>query len=156
MKRAVSYAARQLHSTNENIDEEYCQQISSIKNKVVSDVLSRAAEQAKKNPHTQAPEFEALMRVWDCAGQSVYLDILSAFLTPKTMFMLLYDARKDLDDRCITLSHQDGQVTQEQKENISYMEILSQWMATIQVILTDKASGSIPDYPPYYYCGHTW
>ena len=147
LKRAVSYAARQLHSTNENIDEEYCQQISSIKNKVVSDVLTRAAEQAKKNPHTQAPEFEALMRVWDCAGQSVYLDILSAFLTPKTMFMLLYDARKDLDDQCITLSHQDGQVTQEQKENISYMEMLSQWMATIQVILTDKSSGSIPDYP---------
>ena len=146
LQGAAAYAVSKLKSTNEKISEDYRQQISSIKNEVVHDVLSRALE-LDKDSLDQAPEVEMWVRVWDCAGQSVYLDILSAFLTPKTLFMLLYDARKDLDDKCISLSHKNDQITQEQKQIYSYMEMLSQWMATIQVTLTEEASGSIPEYP---------
>ena len=136
MPKAASYAASTLPEW-----------VSSIKNDIIREVFSRALEVAKVNPHAQAPESEIMINVWDCAGQSVYLDILSAFLTPKTIFMLLYDARKDLDDRCIILSHQHGQVTQSQEQNMSYLEMLFQWMASIHVTLTDESSGSIPDYP---------
>ena len=62
--------------------------INSVKNDIVREVLSRAIVLAKKNPHAQAPESEIMINVWDCAGQSVYLDILSAFITPKTVFMM--------------------------------------------------------------------
>ena len=148
LEGAAAYAISRLRrSHDQNIGDEYCQQISSIKNKVVREVFSRAAEQARRNPYAQAPESEIVTNVWDCAGQSVYLDILSAFLTPKTIFMLLYDARKDLDDRCIILSHHHGQVTERQEQNMSYLEMLFQWMASIHVSLTDKSSGSIPEYP---------
>ena len=147
LQGAATYAASHLRKFNQNISDDYRQQISSVKNKVVREVFSRAIELAKANPHAQAPESEIMTNVWDCAGQSVYLDILSAFLTPKTIFMLLYDARKDLDDRCIILSHQHGQITQRQVQNMSYLEMLFQWMASIHVTLTDKSSGSIPDYP---------
>ena len=148
LEGAAAYAISWLRrSHDQNIGDEYRQQISSIKNEVVREVFSRALEQAKRNPHAQAPESEIMTNVWDCAGQSVYLDILSAFLTPKTIFMLLYDARKDLDDHCIILSHQHGQVTESQEQNMSYLEMLFQWMASIHVSLTDKSSGSIPEYP---------
>ena len=147
MQGAAAYVASRLHSTNQSIGADYRQQISSVKNEVVREVFSRAIELANKNPHAQAPESEVMMHVWDCGGQLVYLDILSAFLTPKTLFMLLYDARKDLNDRCISLSHQDGRVTQTQKQNISYLEMILQWMASIHVTLTDNTSGRIPDYP---------
>ena len=148
LEGAAAYAISQLRrSHDQNIGDEYRQQISSIKNEVVRKVFSRAVKQAKRNPHAQAPESEIVINVWDCAGQSVYLDILSAFLTPKTIFMLLYDARKDLDDRCIILSHHNGQITEQQEQNMSYLEMLFQWMASIHVMLTDKSSCSIPEYP---------
>ena len=144
LQGAAAYAVSQLRKSNHNTGNDYHQQISTFKNEIVHEVFSRAIEWTKRDPRAQAPESE---NVWDCAGQSAYLDILSAFLTPKTLFMLLYDARKDLDDRCIILSHQDGQVTQSKEQNMSYLEILFQWMASIDVMLTDKSSGSFPDYP---------
>ena len=144
---AAAYAAHKLGVVRvNNVSDEYRKQVSNVKSEVVRDVLSRAIELANRNPHAQAPDFEMRVRVWDCGGQSVYLDILSAFLTPKTLYMLLYDARKKLNDRCISLSHHDGLVVKEQTEQISYLEMLYQWMASIRDVLTDK-SGSIPDYP---------
>ena len=90
LKEAAAYAANQFRrSHGHNIGDDFRQQISSIKNDVVREVFSRAIRQARENPHAQAPESEIVTNVWDCAGQSVYLDILSAFLTPKTIFMLL-------------------------------------------------------------------
>jgi GTPase SAR1 family protein len=148
LEGAAAYAASKIRRFHgHNITDDFRQQISKIKNNVVREVFSRAIEQAKINPHAQAPETEIVTNVWDCAGQSVYLDILSAFLTPKTIFMLLYDARKNLDDHCIMLSHHRGQVTEEEEQNMSYLEMLFQWMASIHVTLTDNTSGSIPEYP---------
>ena len=143
---AVLIASR-LRSNKSNVCEEYRQQVGRVKNEVVREVLSRAIELAQKNPHAQAPELEVLMRVWDCGGQSVYLDIVSAFLTPKTLTMLLYDAREDLHNRCVSLSHRNGVVTQSQQQNSSYLDVLMQWMAAIYEMSTDKKSGSIPEYP---------
>jgi GTPase SAR1 family protein len=148
LEGAAAYAASKIRRFHgHNITDDFRQQISGIKNDVVREVFSRAIEQARINPHAQAPESEIVTNVWDCAGQLVYLDILSAFLTPKTIFMLLYDARKNLDDRCIIVSHHRGQVTEEQEQNMSYLEMLFQWMASIHVTLTDNTSGSIPEYP---------
>ena len=142
LERAAAYATNRIYEL-----DEFRQQISRIKNDVVRKVFSRAIEKAKINPHAQAPETEIITNVWDCAGQLVYLDILSAFLTPKTIFMLLYDARKNLDDRCIILSHHHGQVIDDQEQNMSYLEMLFQWMASIHITLADNTSGTIPEYP---------
>ena len=118
--------------------------INSVKNDIVREVFSCAILLAKKNPHAQAPESEIMINVWDCAGQSVYLDILSAFITPKTVFMLLYDARKKLDDHCVMLSHQHGQITQKQEQGMTYLQMLSQWMESIHVTLTDEKNLEYP------------
>ena len=41
-------------------------------------------------------EPEHWKRVWDCGGQKVFRTILPVFITPKTMFLLMFDARDDL------------------------------------------------------------
>ena len=148
LEGVAAHAVTQLTKSFDHDDaDDYHQRISSIKNDLVREIFSRAIEQARKNPHAQAPEFEIVTIVWDCAGQLVYLDILSTFLTSKTIFMLLYDARKDLDERCVALSHCDGQITEMQEQSMSYLEMLFQWMASIDVTLTDKTSSEILDYP---------
>ena len=52
----------------------------SIQHKINNGILVQIVELAKKNPKAQAPENEVLLLIWDCGGQSVFLDILPAFL----------------------------------------------------------------------------
>ena len=82
---------------------------------------------------------EVYMRVWDCGGQPVFLDILPAFLTARTLFLLMFDARHDLRQPCIHLSHHNGKAKEEQEE-ITTLELLTQWMATIHATLLKRDS----------------
>ena len=80
---------------------------------------------------------EVYMRVWDCGGQPVFLDLLPAFLTSRTLFLLMFDARRDLQAPCLHLSHHKGKAKKEQQE-ITTLELLTQWMATIHATLLKK------------------
>ena len=82
---------------------------------------------------------EVYMRVWDCGGQPVFLDILPAFLTARTLFLLMFDARHDLRQPCIHLSHHKEN-TKEEQEEITTLELLTQWMATIHTTLIKRDS----------------
>ena len=82
---------------------------------------------------------EVYMRVWDCGGQPVFLDILPAFLTARTLFLLMFDARHDLQQPCAYLTHHKGKAKEEQEE-ITTLELLTQWMATIHATLLKRDS----------------
>ena len=82
---------------------------------------------------------EVYMRVWDCGGQPVFLDILPAFLTARTLFLLMFDARHDLRQPCAYLTHHKGKAKEEQEE-ITTLELLTQWMATIHATLLKRDS----------------
>ena len=43
------------------------------------------------------PKSDTWMRVWDCGGQRFFRTILPAFLSSKAMFLLMFDARQDLN-----------------------------------------------------------
>ena len=116
-----------------------------IKNSVVQNVLEQAlqrAESSRGNP--SVPQPEVLMHIWDCGGQPVFLDILPAFLTSRTMFLLFFDARKDLLSKCRTLSHKQGRVVNTTEEGFTVLQLLMQWMACIHVTLSREnvAAGS--------------
>ena len=55
--------------------------------------VSSKAQQLEKHMSSSKSD---VLHVWDCGGQPVFLDILSAFITARTMFLLLFDASKDL------------------------------------------------------------
>ena len=50
------------------------------------------------------------MRVWDCGDQHVFKTILPAFVTPRSMLVLMFDARQDLYKTCVSSTNFDGRV----------------------------------------------
>ena len=122
----------------------------SIQHKIINDILVQIIELAKKNPNAQAPEKEVLLLIWDCGGQSVFLDILPAFLTPRTMFFLFYDARR-IAGSCIIRSFHDGKMIDFQEQKATTIEMLLEWMASIHAMLVpitpEEAEIAVPKFP---------
>ena len=119
--------------------------VSDIKDTEVQKVLQQVAEHDlhhSQNP--AAPQSEVLMHVWDCGGQAVFLDFLPAFLTSRTMFLLFFDARQNLDEKCKTLSHKAGRVVSKSKESFTTLQLLSQWMASIHAMCIRKDTFTAP------------
>ena len=87
---------------------------------------------------------QLFLHVWDCGGQPVFLETLPAFLTSRTMFLLLFDASKDFSSRWQSVQYQDGQEITGEMQNESTLDLLQQWMANIHANLTTEG---IADYP---------
>ena len=122
--------------------------IESMQREIIHDILTQVVEIAKNNPNVQAPLVEVLLRSWDCGGQAVFLDILPAFLTPRTVFLSVYDARRKLSDPCLIQSFKDGKVIAQQYHNATTLELLLEWMASIYAMLgTSKSDAVISKFP---------
>ena len=126
----------------QTISHEY---VSRIKDKEVRDVLQQVIEHVSIDP--TAPQSEVLMHVWDCGGQPVFLDVLPAFLTSRTMFLLFFDARQNLDEKCETLTYKEGKVVSKSDLSFTTLQLLTQWMASIHVmcIRKDTVKGTNPE-----------
>ena len=123
----------------QTVRDEY---VSSIKDNEVQSVLRQVAEHSmstflstslSENLHS-----EVLMHVWDCGGQPVFLDVLPAFLTSRTMFLLFFDARQNLFDKCSSLSYRAGRVVSKSEQNFTKLQLLTQWMASIHAMYIRK------------------
>ena len=79
------------------------------------------------------------LNVWDCGGQRVFLDVLPAFLTSRTIFLLLFDASKDLQERVAIVWNQGGISTPLETLHMSREDLMTQWMSCINASLSDKA-----------------
>ena len=101
----------------------------------LDNIISEILLQAKKNPHLLPPEKEVLIRVWDCGGQHVFLDVLPAFITPRTMFLLMFDASRSLTDRCLIRTFKNGEIIDQQEHNATTLQLLHEWMASIHAML---------------------
>ena len=110
--------------------------VSHIKDSEVRKVLQQVVEHVSQKP--TAPQSEVLIHVWDCGGQPVFLDVLSAFLTSRTMFLLFFDARRNLLDKCSSLSHKAGRVVSKSEESFTTLQLLTQWMASIHAMCIRK------------------
>ena len=88
--------------------------------------------------HFHDPEPEHWIRVWDCGGQKVFRTILPAFITPKTMFFLMFDARDDLYKKCASVYNHPGSRPSILDENLTIMELILKWMATIHASLSKE------------------
>ena len=82
-------------------------------------------------------EEEVYLHVWDCGSQPIFLKILPAFLTARTLFLLMFDARRDLHDQYRSLTYLKGRAT-EHLEDISTLDLMVQWISTIHATLLNK------------------
>ena len=105
--------------------------VSSIKGDVVENVLQQALQYEGSPGNPDVPQSEVLLYVWDCGDQPVFLDVLLAFLTSRTMFLLFFDAHRDLLSKCETFSHKQGRVVETKEESFTVLQLLTQWMGCI-------------------------
>ena len=134
----------------QTISDEY---VSNIKDNDVRSVLKQVVVHAlihsKHIPisHSEdqgVPQSEVLMHVWDCGGQPVFLDVLPAFLTSRTIFLLFFDARQNLLDKCSSLSHKAGRLVSKSEQSFTTLQLLTQWMASIHAMCIRK-EGTNPE-----------
>ena len=126
----------------QTISDEY---VSSLKGNEVQSVLRQVAEHATYSTiHSKNVHSEVLMHVWDCGGQPVFLDVLPAFLTSRTMFLLFFDARQNLLDKCSSLSYRAGRLVSNSEQNFT-LQLLTQWMASIHAMCIRKDTSEDPD-----------
>ena len=88
------------------------------------------------------PKSDTWMRVWDCGGQRFFRTILPAFLSSKAMFLLMFDARQDLNCKCTSSSNYQGKSTT-QMEDVTNLQLLHQWMASVHSRMIKDARSSV-------------
>ena len=113
--------------------------VSHIKDNEVRDILEQVAAHSAEFFPIHCSSSEVLIHVWDCGGQPVFLDILPAFLTSRTMCLLFFDARQNLHEKCKTLSYKEGKVS---KSDLSFttLQLLTQWMASVHAMYIEKST----------------
>uniref|UniRef100_A0A1X7T9F6 COR domain-containing protein n=1 Tax=Amphimedon queenslandica TaxID=400682 RepID=A0A1X7T9F6_AMPQE len=94
----------------------------------IKSIFERASSTDQKKELLVQP----FLHIWDCGGQPVFLEILPAFLTPRTMFLLLFDASKDFRKRWQSRQNTpDGKVLFGEVVNESTSDLMAKWMSTI-------------------------
>ena len=103
-------------------DQQYASESSRIQKDVSKSVYDEAMQQDEQASTSKNPE--VVMHIWDCGGQPIFLNIISAFLTSRTMFLLLFDASVDLSSKYRASWHHEGRTIQGIEQNISYLQLM--------------------------------
>ena len=93
------------------------------------------------------PQSDVLLNLWDSGGQVVFMNVLPAFLTKRTLFMLVFDASKNLDARVQVHTVHAGEIIHTNDFHLNTFELLLQWMSAIHVHFSLRKTGSKGD--PY-------
>lgn len=124
-------AGKSLHYLKEVVsDPRFAQKASEIQAGVFEEIIGQALQQrhTDKNP-------DVVLNIWDCGGQPVFLDIISAFLTSRTMFLLLFDASLNLDGMYKEIWRHGGKSFPGREQNVTRRQLMMQWMQLIHTSL---------------------
>ena len=108
--------------------------------------------QASKQSQSKTDQ-EVLLHLWDCGGQLVFLDVLPAFLSSRTMFLLMFDASKGLAAPVRDVAFDDGQLHDQGALEVNTLSLLHKWMALIHSRFGGAKAKTIPDYPRMFLVG---
>ena len=115
------------------------QLVQDIETTKVEEILSKAIARSEHISRGDLSNIkpQPFLHIWDCGGQPVFLEILPAFLTPCTLFLLLFDASKDFNEI-----------------NISTLDLMLNWMASIHGHhIRREIEGGLCGYPRMYCIG---
>ena len=97
-----------------------------------------AALEKSRTVHNVSVKMEPLLHLWDSGGQPVFLEVLPAFLTSRTMFLILFDASRDLRERVPSVQYEQGLRVNAGVTNITTLELMERWMANIHAYLVKE------------------
>ena len=112
----------------ESIPMDHTEAVDKIRKKVFT-----KARLAKMHNQSQ---FEVLLNLWDSGGQLVFMNILPAFLTRRTLFMLVFNASKSLEEKLQVVTVHAGKIVNTVDYHLNTSELLMQWMASIDAHLS--------------------
>ena len=104
-------------------------EVQRLKSDKVQDIFQKAMSLARDIPTSNIGQ-DIWLHLWDCGGQPLFLELLPVFLTARTMFLLLFDASKDLHSNWHILQYRQGKREELGEEVMSTLDLMLQWMAT--------------------------
>ena len=113
-------------------------------------VLSEAIARANSIPMSSARNIkpQPFFHIWDCGGQPIFLEILPAFLTSRTMFLLFYDASKSFGEKWESVQTVQGERRFEEEVSITIVDLLLNWLSNIHIHLAKyDEKGALLNYP---------
>ena len=110
------------------------------RDKLIEEIAKIAHEE--KGSHSDKSG-EVIMHVWDCGGQKVFLDILSAFLTPHTIFIYVFNASKPLKSKYVESWRHKGQTYPGKEQVLTVLQLMMQWMQLIHASLVMKKESAV-------------
>ena len=141
--------------SGKQVSREHREKVSEITRTAYSEIIEEAKQHSAQHQGKYNPD--VVMHIWDCGGQPVFLDILAAFLTPRTMFLLLFDASSNLEEMYKEKWHHNGKPIMGREQNITHLQLLKQWLQLIHSSLVEKndhlllqaspSSNIIPKFP---------
>ena len=94
------------------------------------------------------------LNFWDCGGQPSFLEILPAFLTSRTLFLLIFDAEKDLNTNWQSVVHIEGRRIDQEEVKVTTLDYMLNWMSNIHShLMTYDEDGGVCEYPRMYCIG---
>ena len=124
--------------------------VQQVLKKLMKEVLLKfTSESSAQPPNTKPSKSDVLLHLWDSGGQRVFLDILPAFLTSRTIFTLVFDASRDLNAKLQLSCRKEGNIIQTEHYHLSSVQLLLQWMASIHTQLRLRKPDGTPSYSPY-------
>ena len=134
-------------ATTAPIDVNVMKKLDSLLLEVRKVPLPRQSSTIDEQPHL-------LMHFWDCGGQPAFLEILPVFLTSRTIFLLHFDASKDLNSKWQSVHHIDGTRYDGEVVGVSTLSYMLSWMANVHGHLMKYGEdGSVPEYPRMFCIG---
>ena len=124
-------------------------QSASISTREHSDTVQEIREEVFRRVRLMddQPRSEVLLNLWDSGGQLVFMNVLPAFLTKRTLFMLVFDASKNLETKLQVEAVHAGRIVHSEDYHLNTTELLLQWMASIDAHLSRRSAGGTMD--PY-------
>ena len=123
-----------IHSSSEAdfvLRTSFLQEVHKIANvHVIDSAMAKSMNLAPEDIHLQA-----FLYLWDCGGQPVFLEVLPAFLTSRTMFLLVFDASKSLKERMPSLHYEEGQRIHHGMTNTTTFQLMEKWLINIHSYL---------------------
>ena len=111
-----------------------------VKHRSVAEIFSEAVAMAKRMRSTDITQLkpQPFLHIWDCGGQPVFLEVLPAFLTSRTMFLLLFDASTDFNSKMRSVRYCQGIEIPEGEAKMTTLELMEGWMSNIHANLVKR------------------